>query len=130
MMMPCDGWACLAALAAGALLLPVGPLRGEEGRRPPRPLRAALFRAAGFPTVDAPALASSSLDEALAGLPVEAIEGPRALADRLRIEDTASSCCPTGARFPVEAWPAIRAFIGSGGGLVVFGGAPFQQPVR
>ena len=37
---------------------------------------------------------------------------------------------PYGSAFPLEAWPAIRGFLKAGGGLVVLGGAPFEQPVR
>jgi hypothetical protein len=37
---------------------------------------------------------------------------------------------PYGSAFPLECWPAIRNFLGMGGGLVVLGGAPFYQPVR
>jgi hypothetical protein len=95
-----------------------------------RPPRAALFRAAGFPTVDAPALADATLDEAMRGLPVETLTSPADLADRLRLSTFDVLVLPYGSAFPIEAWPAIRRFVRNGGGLVVLGGAPFHQPVR
>jgi hypothetical protein len=95
-----------------------------------RPPRAAVFRAPGFPTVDAPAIEAGTLDEALRGLPVEAVTSPSDLADRLRLRDFDVLVLPYGSAFPIEAWPAIRRFVRGGGGLVVLGGAPFHQPVR
>ncbi len=95
-----------------------------------RPPRAAVFRDPGFPTVDAPAIEVATLDEALRGLPVEALVSPSDLADRLRLRDFDVLVLPYGSAFPVEAWPAIRRFVRAGGGLVVLGGAPFHQPVR
>ncbi|HEY7516018.1 MAG TPA: hypothetical protein VIC87_16130, partial [Vicinamibacteria bacterium] len=99
----------------------------RDTRRPPR---AALFRASGFPTVDAPALEDATLDEALRGLPVETVTSPADLAERLRLGTFDVLVLPYGSAFPIEAWPAIRRFVRGGGGLVVLGGAPFHQPVR
>src|SRR5262245_19596001 len=102
------------------------PDRRDTGRPP----RAALFRAAGFPTVDAPPLAEATLEEALRGLPVETLASPGDLAERLRLGSYDVLVLPYGSAFPIEAWPAIRRFVRGGGGLVVLGGAPFHQPVR
>src|SRR5262245_57938191 len=95
-----------------------------------RPRRAAGFRAPGFPTVDASPIAPAVLDEALQGLPVQALGSPRELSERLSTRDFDVLVLPYGSAFPLEAWPAIRTFVRGGGGLVVLGGAPFYQPVR
>lgn len=92
--------------------------------------RVAVFRAAGFPTLDAPAIASGTLDQALAGSSASAYGSAAALSDALRGGRADVLLLPYGSAFPVEAWPAIRAFVEGGGGLVVLGGAPFAQPVR
>ena len=44
--------------------------------------------------------------------------------------DSSVLVLPYGSAFPAESWPAIRAYLKSGGGLVVLGGAPFHVPVR
>jgi hypothetical protein len=90
----------------------------------------ALFRAPGFPTSDAPALADETLSLALHGLPFETLDRVPALIDSLASGRFRVLLLSYGSAFPVEAWPAIRAFIEEGGGLVVLGGAPFHQPVR
>jgi hypothetical protein len=92
--------------------------------------RIAVFRAAGFPTVDAPVIAAGTLDQALAGSSATAYGTAQALADALRGGQADVLLLPYGSAFPVEAWPAIRGFVEGGGGLVVLGGAPFAQPVR
>jgi hypothetical protein len=125
------------ALALGMALLSLGgmPLQAAPGaapgrRDPARPPKAALFRAEGFPTADGPVLDAAVLDAALAGLPVETLSSSAALAEGLRGDRVDVLILPYGSAFPVDAWPAIRAFIRGGGGLVVLGGAPFQQPIR
>lgn len=92
--------------------------------------RVALFRAAGFPTVDAPAIPAGVLDAALAGLPVDTFASLEALRRALLAESHAVLVLPYGSAFPLGAWLEIRAFVEGGGGLVVLGGAPFHQPVR
>jgi hypothetical protein len=92
--------------------------------------RVAVFRAAGFPTVDAPVIAPGTLDQALAGTTATSYGSAAALADALRGGQADVLVLPYGSAFPVEAWPAIRGFVEGGGGLVVLGGAPFAQPVR
>ena len=121
-----DGLIALPLFFLTALVLPVG-MAAAEASRPPR---AALFRAAGFPTADAPAMADATLATALSGLPIDTIDSPSALAARLKRADHDVLVLPYGSAFPLEAWPAIRDFVKQGGGLVVLGGAPFHQPVR
>jgi hypothetical protein len=103
------------------------PASAAEAARAPR---AAVFRAAGFPTVDAPAIGDATLATALAGLPVDTLDSPAALASRLTRSAHDVLVLPYGSAFPLEAWPAIKDFVRDGGGLVVLGGAPFHQPVR
>ncbi|HXK10569.1 MAG TPA: hypothetical protein VMT70_13045 [Vicinamibacteria bacterium] len=112
------------------LLLAFTLLSGAAAAATAEPVRAAVFRAASFPTADAPAIDDATLHAALAGLPVDTLDSPDALASRLGRKDHAVLVLPYGSAFPLEAWPAIRAFVKEGGGLVVLGGAPFHQPVR
>src|SRR5512143_780765 len=121
-----DGFIALPAALLAAFLAPAG-LASAEGARGPR---AALFHAPGFPTADAPAIDDGTLTTALAGLPVETLDSPEALASRLSRASHDVLVLPYGSAFPLEAWPAIRDFVKRGGGLVVLGGAPFHQPVR
>ncbi len=90
--------------------------------------RLALFRAPGFPTVDAPAISERTLTEALAGHDVDTLSSLDALKSGLASHDTL--LLPYGSAFPVDAWPEITGFLRGGGNLVVLGGAPFHQPVR
>jgi hypothetical protein len=92
--------------------------------------RVALFRAEGFPTVDAPALDPALLDEALAGIPVDRWTTAADLSQQLTASKPSVLVLAYGSAFPAEAWPAIRGYLKSGGGLVVLGGAPFHVPVR
>jgi hypothetical protein len=80
--------------------------------------------------VDAPEVAAATLDAALAGLPFTRAATPESLAALLGAPETRLLVLPHGSAFPLEAWTAILAFLGRGGGLVVLGGAPFHQPVR
>lgn len=115
---------CAAAAAAAQ------PDLELDYRDPMRPARAAIFRVAGFPTVDAPAIDDGVLDDALAGLPVDPLASVAALRRQLRLSRYDALILPYGSAFPLDAWTVIRAFVQRGGGLVVLGGAPFEQPVR
>jgi hypothetical protein len=122
-----DGFITLPAFLL-VLLFPLGVATvSAEGARAPR---AALFRANGFPTADAPPIDDATLATAVSGLAVETIDSPSGLAARLKRVDHDVLVLPYGSAFPLEAWPAIRDFVKQGGGLVVLGGAPFHQPVR
>jgi hypothetical protein len=101
-----------------------------DHRDPARAPRALVFRAAGFPTVDAPAIDDSVLDTAFSGLPVDRASNVNELVTRLVLRDVDVLVLPYGSAFPVEAWPRIRSFLKRGGGLAVLGGAPFHEPVR
>ena len=124
-------------LLLAALLLPLAAraaaadfARGLDQRDPARPPRVAVFRSPGFPTADAPPIDDPTLSSALSGLSTDTLDSPSALTQRLRLHDHDVLVLPYGSAFPVDAWPAIRDFVRAGGGLVVLGGAPLQQPVR
>src|SRR5438477_2146699 len=88
-----------------------------EGGGPPPAI--ALFRAAGFPTIDGPPIPDQVLAQALAGMDVVPIE---------RLKEARVLVLPYGSAFPLESWPNIRDFLRHGGSLVVLGGSPFEQP--
>lgn len=92
--------------------------------------RVVLFAAEHFPSVDAPAIASAVLEQALSGLPVLTARSADELGASLARPDARVLLLPHGSAFPLAAWPAIAAFLAGGGSLVVLGGAPFHQPVR
>lgn len=123
--------AALTLLAAAAAPVPAAAQPGlaPEARDPARPARAAVFRAPGFPTADAPAIPDATLAEALAGLPADTLGSVAALAERLDPARYDVLVLPYGSAFPLAAWERIRGFVAAGGGLVVLGGAPFHQPV-
>ncbi|MDB5212352.1 MAG: glycoside hydrolase, partial [Myxococcaceae bacterium] len=119
------------ANASGVAAAAHGPAESDEDHRDPsRAPRALVFRAAGFPTVDAPVIDDGVLESALSGLPVDRAADVGELVSRLRLRDVDVLILPYGSAFPVEAWPRIRGFLRHGGGLAVLGGAPFHEPVR
>ena len=122
--------AALALLAAAAPRADAQPGLAVEPRDPARPVRAAVFRAPGFPTVDAPAIPDAVLAAALAGLPVDTLGSTAALDASLDPGGYDVLVLPYGSAFPLASWNRIRDFVAAGGGLVVLGGAPFHQPVR
>lgn len=141
-------WRWLAGSAAIAALLGVhcmivGHANGLQASSPPdqAPARAdhqaadrvsprvAVFQALGFPTVDAAAIPPAVLEQALAGLPVDVLGSAEALRAGLEPGRADVLVLPYGSAFPLDAWDAIRQFVGNGGSLVVLGGAPFHQPV-
>jgi len=120
------------AMILGTVAFATSGKAGEPAdvRDPNRPVRAALFQAEGFPTVDSPVIEKATLDAALAGLPVERLGSVSELDAKLRVRNYDALVLPYGSAFPEAAWPAIRNYLNHGGSLVVLGGAPFYQPVR
>src|SRR5688572_25756840 len=98
--------------------------------QPMRPIaagaRVALFDSPGFPTVDAPAIASTTLDAALMGLAVERAATATGLSQLLEANATRVLVLSHGSAFPLLAWPAIARFLRRGGSLAALGGAPFH----
>lgn len=86
-----------------------------------------VFQCEGFPSVDGGA-SPEALKEALQGLSFEVVDRPETLSQRLRA-GSGVLVLPYGSAFPMAAWDAIRSHLEQGGGLVLFGGAPFHQPV-
>lgn len=88
--------------------------------------RIAVFRANGFPTVDAPVIPQATLNDALGGLPSDTLDS----LEKLSSQEHDLLILPYGSAFPVDVWPSIRGYLQGGGSIVVLGGAPFHQPVR
>lgn len=107
------------------------PTPPPSAARKPRsvPKNVLVFRAPDFPTVDAPAVSDATLKDALAGVPSVTATRTDELVGLLRDHPYDVLLMPYGSAFPVDAWPAIHAFLASGGGLVVLGGAPFHEPI-
>jgi hypothetical protein len=118
------------ARRAAGLLLPLALSTPAWPRDTASPARVALFRAADFPSVDAPPISDAVLAEALAGLQVEKLPNGAVLSETLGSGRVAVLVMSHGSAFPLETWGAIRGFLEGGGSLVVLGGAPFHQPVR
>lgn len=130
---PHDGtnaWPSRVAGSSGAGDFSNNGASADDRRDPNRAARALVFRASGFPTVDAPVVDDATLDAALGGLPVERASSVDDLDKKLRLKDVDVLVLPYGSAFPVDAWPRIRGFLKHGGGLAVLGGAPFHEPVR
>ncbi|MGA2381831.1 MAG: cellulase family glycosylhydrolase [Gemmatimonadales bacterium] len=109
-----------AAAAAAAL----GKLSSgfDEPRTRPR-LRVGLLREPGFPAIDAPQLRGDPL----------AHDGGSYLgvADLSSLSPDAFDVfvSPYGSAFPVDAWPALLAYLDAGGNWVNLGGVPGAVPV-
>ncbi|HET7617890.1 MAG TPA: hypothetical protein VFK20_05225, partial [Vicinamibacterales bacterium] len=120
----------VAAAALMAATLGAAGLTGQPAQPRQGSATLAVFRAPGFPTVDAAPIDPAVLDAALADLPVVTFDSAAALSEGLSRQTGGVLLLPYGSAFPVDAWSAIRAFVKGGGGLVVLGGAPFAVPVR
>jgi hypothetical protein len=113
------------AVAIGVVVLGSVPVGAQAPSSTDRTAtRVGVFRASGFPTVDA--AQSPGVDQA----GWSTFDSPRALADGLAAGKTSVLVLPYGSAFPADAWPAIKGFLDGGGSLVVLGGAPFAQPVH
>ena len=121
------GWLVLAAGLSGQIYDADSP--DFDRRDPERAPRVALFRADGFPTVDADEVSDADLESALSGLDVERLDSVASLNERLRIRHHDLLVLAYGSAFPLDAWQTLRSFVERGGSLVVLGGAPFHQPV-
>ncbi len=91
--------------------------------------RIAVFFEEGFPTLDAPPLSKSELEEALVPLGGRFL-GLDALRDGLDRDAYDLLVLPNGSAIPKNAWKAIVSFLEEGGSLCVPGGAPLSVPVR
>lgn len=99
-------------------------------RDPSRPARALVFRASGFPTIDAPPIEDKVLETALSGIATVVATSTAELNEHLKERDIDALVLSYGSAFPIDAWSRIQSFLRNGGGLAVLGGAPFHEPVR
>ena len=112
----------IQAAAAAATL---GKLSSGLGEPRPRPrLRVGLLREPGFPAIDAPQVGGDPLahDDGWSYLGV---------ADLSSLSPDAFDVfvSPYGSAFPVDAWPALLAYLDAGGNWVNLGGVPGGVPV-
>ena len=119
----------VAALTACAARAPhaVEPRHHDVVTARRYPPRAVVFRAPGFPTVDAAPISDETIDAALSGLPTVRVASAEALEKELRDGDVL--VLTYGSAFPVDAWPRLASFLAHGGGLANLGGAPLHVPV-
>ncbi len=110
--------AAVGILAARAVI-PAGTV--------PARLRAAVFIESDFPAVDAPPARRDSLGAALDGFDLTFL-GAQELTG-LPSGEFDVFVSPYGSAFPLEAWPALLAYLGRGGNWVNLGGVPCAVPV-
>jgi hypothetical protein len=88
-----------------------------------------VFWQDGFPTIASQPVPRATLVKALSGMdPVFA--GIDALRDPAALSNTDLLVLPYGSATPVDIWSSIRAYLHSGGNLLIIGGQPFYVPVR
>lgn len=87
-----------------------------------------VFSEPDFPTVNSQPVSSATLSAALGHDAVFA--GIDALANPDTLHGADLLVLPYGSAFPAEVWPAIEAYLHSGGNVLVIGGQPFHVPVN
>jgi hypothetical protein len=86
-----------------------------------------VFAEPGFPTVDSQPVSAATLTAALG--PDAVFAGMAALQEPDTLHDVDLLVLPYGSAVPVEAWPAIEAYLHGGGNLLILGGQPLHVPV-
>lgn len=86
-----------------------------------------VFKEPGFPTIDSLPVAEASLKSALGEDVV--LAGLRELNAKDTLQGADLLVLPYGSAVPMEAWPAIDAYLKAGGNLLVIGGEPLHVPV-
>jgi hypothetical protein len=87
-----------------------------------------VFWQDGFPVVASQPVPRAALEKTLAGMePVFA--DLNALRDPATLAGADLLVLPYGSAAPVDAWPAMRAYLGGGGNLLALGGQPLRTPV-
>lgn len=86
-----------------------------------------VFHEAGFPTINSAPVSESALRASLGSQIRFAGVGSIELASTL--EGVRLLVLPYGSAVPVEAWPAIDAYLKRGGNLLILGGEPLHVPV-
>lgn len=87
-----------------------------------------VFHEPGFPAVESEAPSRESLLAALEGQDV-LFAGIEELSEEATLGGADLLVLPYGSSFPAEAWPALRAYLESGGNLLALGGRPLFVPV-
>lgn len=90
--------------------------------------RVALFLEPDFPAVDVPAPDALALMEELGAARLR-VAGLDSLAAALAPGRTDVLILPYGSAFPVQAWPALHAYLAAGGNWINLGGVPLAVPV-
>jgi hypothetical protein len=86
-----------------------------------------VFQESGFPTIDSQAVTQSVLQAAFGS---EArFMGLKELNERNALQGAGLLVLPYGSAVPMDAWPAIDAYLKAGGNLLVIGGQPLHVPV-
>ena len=116
-----------ASALVGLIPTRTNAITGPNARR--GPIRVAILNEPSFPSVDAPAVRADSLGSALAGLDVSYLTVAESN-DRLSPDRYDVFVMPYGSAFPMEAWPALRRYLGSAGNWVNVGGVPCSVPVE
>lgn len=93
---------------------------------PLAPAKTVVFWQEGFPVVASQPVARAAIEKALTE-PVFA--GLDALRDPATLAGADLLVLPYGSAAPVDAWAAIRAYLGGGGNLLVLGGQALRAPV-
>lgn len=117
----------VAAALGSALPRGIELLFEETTAMPAAEPRVAVLSEAGFPTLDAQPVATSTLREATSGLEVEFM----GVADLHRLNSEAYDVLIThyGSAFPKGAWSDLIGYLSAGGNWVNLGGAPLAVPV-
>jgi hypothetical protein len=91
------------------------------------PAKVVVFSEPGFPVVDSQPVSRATLSDALG--PDTVFGGIELLKQGDALRDASLFVLPYGSSVPVEAWPAIEAYLQAGGNLLVLGGQPLHVPV-
>lgn len=113
-----------AVAVVAAILFAVGAAAAEEAVTP----RVTLFLEPDFPAIDVPAPDALALMKDL-GTARLCVAGLDSLAAALAPGRTDVLILPYGSAFPVQAWPALHAYLAAGGNWINLGGVPLAVPV-
>jgi hypothetical protein len=86
-----------------------------------------VFQESGFPTIDSQKVSTSVLQDALGTDAMFA--GMSELNENDALHGADLLVLPYGSAVPVGAWPAIEAYLKTGGNLLMIGGQPLHVPV-
>jgi hypothetical protein len=90
--------------------------------------RTVVFWQPGFPTAGSQPITRETLAKALDGA-ATVFASLDALRDSTTLNGADLLVLPYGSAIPVEGWPAIQAYLRTGGDLLILGGQPLRVPV-